>query len=224
MAEKVVEYLREWKWEVYQEVDCGGNVADIVAMQGPIAWVIETKLSFSLDLIGQARDWKGFANRISVATPMLKRGGNYKRNVVVKEMMAYYGFGQLVVTDRQPHVRETVGPRTHRKLIDNRVRDSLHEAQKTFAKAGTQGGRWTPFKQTCIHIRQVVARQPGIGLKELIDTIDHHYSKDSSARACISRLARQGVIEGIVCKREGRKLAFYLPEREESGKGFVDLD
>lgn len=221
LAARVVTYLREWNWEVYQEVEPRrmGSTADIVAIQGRIVWVIECKLSFSLDLIGQARGWKGYAHRISVAVPMLKGGGSYTRNTVVKEIVDYFGLGQLIVTNRDPFVRETVRPRTQRRLIDDRIRESLTEHHKTYAKAGNSDGRrWTPFRHTCYQLERAVAEKPGMSLKELIESVDHHYSSDSSAKACISRLAQQGVIEGLVVKREGRKLAFYPPEREESGK------
>ena len=43
----------------------GGSVVDIVATQGPVLWAIETKISLSLVVLGQAHRWRGFAHLVS---------------------------------------------------------------------------------------------------------------------------------------------------------------
>ena len=47
----VVEALRARGWTVYQEVQSRlGPVADIVAVQGPVLWVVELKRQFGFDV------------------------------------------------------------------------------------------------------------------------------------------------------------------------------
>lgn len=53
IAAAIVEHLRGLEMTVYQEVDLGGPVADIVAMRGPEIWIVETKTTWSLSLLAQ---------------------------------------------------------------------------------------------------------------------------------------------------------------------------
>lgn len=66
LAEKVVEWLQAQQWEVFQEVqlDSFGRIADIVAVSGPLLWVIECKTSQSFAVFEQAFQWKMYANYI----------------------------------------------------------------------------------------------------------------------------------------------------------------
>jgi hypothetical protein len=67
IARPVVAWLQAQGWTVYQEVQHQGCVADIVAVRGPLLWVIECKAQLGLAVLGQALGWQGHAHAISVA-------------------------------------------------------------------------------------------------------------------------------------------------------------
>lgn len=215
LAARVVQYLEEEGWEVYQEVEPRrwGSTADIVAVLGHVVWVIECKLSLSMDLLGQAMEWRGYAHKVSVAVPAPKKNRhNSKRDLFIHNVCKTWGVGWLEVqpSDWNHGVRERMRPGFNRRLVDNRVRDSLTEKHKTYAKAGTNTRkRWTPFQHTCDQIYSLVRQRPGITLKEIVDAVDHHYASDSGARSSISIWVRKGVIKGVRAERDGRKLRFY---------------
>jgi hypothetical protein len=147
LARQVVLWLQDQNWEVYQEVDMGG-VADIVAVQGPLTWVIECKLSMGIALMEQAAGWIGQANYVSVAIPYVRH------NVFCRRVLKWLGIGILEVaadtsyrTDQHGSaVKEETRPRLSRK-VKGKLRAALCEAHKTYAEAGNnQGRRWSPFK------------------------------------------------------------------------------
>ena len=57
LAKSVVEWLQDQHWEVYQEVQRYSTTADIVAVQGPLVWVVECKTSLSIGVMLQASRW-----------------------------------------------------------------------------------------------------------------------------------------------------------------------
>lgn len=212
LAQKVVEWLTSQHWDVYQEVQISTSVADIVAVQGQLIWIIECKSSLSLSLIGQAHEWIRKAHFVSVAIP---RGKSYltKSRYVARNIMRHYGIGMIEVPNLIADIREhSVPPRLNRKARVKTVKDSLCPEHKHWAPAGSQCGYYTPFKATCKHIVRIVKKNPGILLKDLIDKSKHHYLSDTTARACISKYARKGIINGIRCEKSGKLLRFYPEE------------
>lgn len=214
LAARVVQYLEEEQWEVYQEVEPRrwGSTADIVAVMGRVVWVIECKLSMSMDLLGQAMDWQGYAHRVSVAVPAPKRHRSDKKDIFLHKVCSTWNIGWLEVenNDWSHGVRERMRPGFQRRLVDNRIRDSLTEKHKTYSKAGTDTRkRWTPFQHTCDQVAGLVRQRPGITLKEIVDAVDHHYASDSGARSSLSHWVQKGVVKGVEAKREGRYLRFY---------------
>lgn len=201
LAEKVVSWLAESRWDVYQEVLINKSIADIVAVQGRLTWIIECKTSMSLVLIGQAIDRKRYANLVSVAVPVKLRD---RSHVAANTILGQNGIGAIYVGYDDVH--QSARPALMRKKLPIKLNDD----QKTYALAGASGGGyWTPFKSTCRNIQENVRRNPGIILKEIIESTRHHYQTDSTARACISRWAIDGIIPGIECKRDGKFLRFY---------------
>ena len=91
LAEKVIEYLQDLKWEVYQEVTIHGQIADIVAIQNGLIWIIECKKSLSLDVIAQAEHWTHYANYVSVAVPKTYRNNNGRQ--FAYKVLKQYGIG-----------------------------------------------------------------------------------------------------------------------------------
>lgn len=216
-AATLVEWLKDLKWEVYQEVTTGrgDSRADIVAVQGRLVWVIETKLSFSLELLWQARSWQTFAHYVSVAVPTGTRGSKGAR------MMDYFcrqmGVGLLVGHMNGGYKEaaagsfdEQVKPRLDRTAIVSYIRERLTERHKTFARAGNSHGLYyTPFKATCERVAAAVKKTPGITMKELIGSIETHYHTTSTARSSLAKWIEKGIVEGVRLKRDGRALKLY---------------
>ena len=222
LAEKVVEYLQNLKWDVYQEVQIfsGGSIADIVAIQNKIVWVIECKLSFSLNLIEQAINHKGYANYISVAVPTTIYRKTWRNSRVGQHILEYYGIGCLQVSPHENYynlgVHESQPPTLYRKALTKYYLNNVCEAHKTFAKAGNaEGNRYTPFKATCDSIKKYLQRNPGCTFKQLIEGINHHYASNSTARGSILQWIDSGVIKFVQLEYIKGKYQLYLKENKK---------
>lgn len=220
VARMIAEHLRDLGWEVYAEVTMryGSPRADMVATQGPVVWVIETKSRLSFKVIEQAMWWRGFAHRVSVGVPAAKRGTASRK--VANIFFRKVGLGLIEVRDgewpeddeytRILPVRETLDAKLRRNVSDDRLRRSLCEEQKTWAKPGNADSEyWTPFKATVRELQRFVKKNPGCTTKELVEGADHHYRTPASAKGCIPRYIRKGVIDGIEVRKEGHRLYFY---------------
>ncbi|MDY7037906.1 MAG: hypothetical protein SV375_17310 [Thermodesulfobacteriota bacterium] len=207
VAKHVVEWLDTQGWEVYQEVQIAtyGVVADIIAVQKPLLWIIECKTSLSIAVMEQAYRWKGYANFVSVAVP---KSNNRRGRAFAETILKNFGIGLLNVRGNDVH--ENISPLLNRKPSKKRILAILHDEQKTYAAAGNANNkRWTPYQQTCINILQEVNKQPGITMKELMERIKHHYQTNATARSCLYRWAGMGIIKGVCVKRDGRLIRFY---------------
>jgi len=207
IAERVINYLTDLRWDVYQEVqfETYGRCADIVATQGPVLWIIECKTSAGLAVINQAYGWVGAANMVSVAVPKITTR-------VFNRICIKFGIGVITV-DKQ--IFDWVRPALSRRSTAD-MRAVLSIEHKTYAKAGnSKSSRWTPFQSTCINILATVQRSPGISMKDLVKTTQTHYSCPSTARTCLARWIRKGVVPGVMLKKEGRFLRIY-PETKEN--------
>lgn len=211
----LIEYLTGFGWEVYQEVYWLGRTADIVAVRGPVIFVVEMKASASLAVLEQAWSWLPHCHMVSVAVPSVKRSRTeWLFNAVAKT----YGFGVFNV-DPADHrrdgsaVKEATRPSIRRKLMRP---IEVCEEQKTFSPAGTPTGkRWSPWRSTMIDCGRFVRDHPGCTLKELIAGVDHHYSTDRSAAGSIVRWAEAGKVEKCDVRRENGRVRFY-PSSEDS--------
>lgn len=214
IAARVISWLESQHWEVYQEVAYNGRVADIVATSGYLTWVIECKKSLSLALLDQALMWKRFgsANYISVAVPYKVRRGSHAAEWFLRQN----GIGLITVREHDGTYQE-IPASLYRKAFSS-LRKSLNDRQKTYAPAGNADGRyWTPFQETCRVLKRFVDENPGACLKDAINGIRHHYSSDSTARACISQYlqSRENIVKGVEARREGRYLKLYPVEVEK---------
>jgi len=208
LAAKVVAWLKAQHWDVYQEVQKVrfGPVADIVGAFGPLRWVVECKMTLSLALLEQAMMWEHQAHFISVAIP---RSHGSRGRAAARRFCDQNGIGMLAVGS---FIQVYARPAMRRYAATW----ELHEAQKTYAPAGTASGRhWTPFAETCDRLRTLLMSEPGLPLSVALSKIGHHYASDATARATISHYLRKrpGVVKGIECRREGRYLRLYLEEK-----------
>jgi len=194
IAAPIVAYLKDLRWEVYQEVVLRGAVADIVAVQCGIVWIVETKVAGSLALLYQARRWlrSSYASMVSVGVPRSK----YEFGEVCRDL----GVGILHAGPRDygsPFCDEYVQPR-YVRLKTCPTLALLHEAQKTECAAGASGGgHYTPFKQTCKNLREFLAINGPATIEECIKNTSHHWRTPSSARQCLASWARRNVLIGV---------------------------
>ena len=213
LARLVVEWLRNMRWTVYQEVRIayGDRRADIVAAQENILWVIEAKKSLSLDLLDQAYDWIYYSHYVSIAVPRRHRG---LVPGVACHVLREFGIGMFQVRDKHQTfvdaVEETIHPSLHRKAKTERLWSVMNEAQQTYSEAGNaQSKFWTPFKATCEEVRRYVGQHPGCSLKDCIESVHTHYHSTSTAKSCMSKWLRKGIVEGVEMRTEGRSIRLH---------------
>lgn len=194
LAARVVTWLQPG-WQVYQEVatTAGGQVADIVAVAGRRAWVIECKTSFSLALIGQGYGWRGSANLVSVAVP----AGGGRDQWFARQVCTTYGIGILAVGERT--VTEALAPRWQRLKGKPRIFRYLREEQANgeYAPAGSQGGHATAFALTCRAMLGAVRLGGPLPLKALVSRTRHHYNTPASAVGALRHWLRRGAVPGL---------------------------
>lgn len=193
MAKKVIEYLYDLKWEIYQEVDTKpiGGIVDIIAIQNNIMWALECKLSFSLAVIRQAEKHVPYANYVSICTPF--NSSSYPK------ILNFLHLGHLSVGYNS--VYEEVIPKLNR-AISRGYWNKLCEEQRTFCAAGAAGGgHFTPFKKTVLNFKSYIRTNPGCSMKEVMTSIKHHYGCPSTARTSMYTWLREGVIDGVILKK-----------------------
>jgi len=218
VAASVVSFLEERGWEVFQEVQLGNSVADIVAVQNKRYWIIEVKTSLSLDLLAQGHNWLGQAHWVSIAAP--EKRSSRKTTRFVRDRLRDWGLGLLEVStsgrwseesDGVARCKEVISARLIRKkwrylLRDlQRLRVTLQDEHKTFALAGTASGkRWTTWKHTLRSVREAVVETPGVTLKALIEeTHGFHYANNASARSSLAHWLKMDRVPGVQM-RDGR--------------------
>lgn len=215
IAKKVIQWLGDSGWDVYQEVQIhfGGNIADIIATQdlfpsgARISWAVETKMALSEKVVVQAMSWQPMANYVSVAVP---RGKRRRVGGLAERYLHWLGIGLIVVGS---DVDQWQKPRLSRAKTVSRRRliQSLRPEHKYWAEAGNdRGERYSPFKRTCKAVRRAVEENPGCTMKKLLALVaDHHYQSDASFKICIAKWAGLGKVAGVRIDRQGRKLRFY---------------
>lgn len=217
IAKSVIKWLENYNWTVYQEVKIPNfsKIADIIAVQNNIVWVIEVKTALGLKVIAQANCWRFKANYLSVATPC-NRDTDIKN--LVNDFLLWRGIGHLNVSHNTinadfNNIYESIRPKLYRKADAKSILDNLKKEHKTYAEAGNnKGSYYSPFKNTCRNILSEVSINPGILLTDLIKNIQHHYNTPESAKSSILEWTRQGIIKGVNVKMIDRKYRFYLDD------------
>jgi hypothetical protein len=201
LGQAVTGWLSQSGWDVFPEVTSGGGDerADLVAVCGPLLWVVECKMHLGLDVLAQAHRWHGRAHYVSVATPP-KRSDGFARLTANA-----FGIGLISATPVEYPQRESwkgwrvLAPTFNRNASTAGLRSLLHVGQKAFT-AGAQSGFYTPYQGTCQALRDLLAEHPeGLPVKDAIEAIkgQHHYRSDSTARAAMMKWARFGRVSGV---------------------------
>ena len=74
--------------------------------------------------------------------------------------------------------------------------DVVHDGHKAF-KAGAQGKRWSPYRQTVDLLVKHVEGDPGCTVKDAVKQIKHHWSSNRVAVRKLVDLIRKGSIKEL---------------------------
>jgi hypothetical protein len=206
LAKKVVEWLHDWHWTVYQEVQVFRSIrADIVAVIEPRIWVIEVKVHHGINVLEQAHRWLPWSHCVSIAVPYTR---GYRRGGLLDKVHRMTGIGLIRVGS---HPDEIIPPHINRKANAVRIKNGLHEEHKHFAEAGSNcGGYFTAFAGTKKRFVKLINERPGLTIKEIVDNLGRtHYASGSIARTALSQWVRKGYIPEVERKREGKFIKYY---------------
>lgn len=192
LGARVVAYMRDLGWDVWQEVRVGrydDRRIDAVGKLGRLVWAVEIKTSLTFRVLEQAHRWIGHANYVSVAAP------SPSSDFAIK-ICRDYGIGVLCA-GWVGAVVESVAPKLWRRR-DEKIDRCLTEERRIVGEAGCAGGEyWTPFRKTCWIIRDAVQARPGETLREIVSTVATHYSTPGTARSSLAKLIERGVVAGV---------------------------
>lgn len=196
---RIIEWLSKDRWEVYQEVACGGYTADIVALDVPKKrhWIIELKLKPSLLAISQAMRWVGAAELVSLAVAGPVRSSSWP---AAHAALEHAGVG-LIYAMPGCDVTETTLPRWENSRPPAGITHISHylvEEQKEYARAGNADGkRYTAWRQTCDRVTNYIKENGPTRMGILVREVDHHYSSPKSAKTSLTHWIRAGRVSGI---------------------------
>lgn len=236
LAARVVSWLEAQRWDVYQEVEHRGDIADIVAVRAGLVWVIETKVTLSLAVMHQAARWP--VHYRSLAVPWAKRGwderkiaericGDFLQVGVLYidgpglDVHGGYHYGERTVSE---HVRAPLLRHNHALAVA--LRERLRPDHKTYAQAGSnRGGRWTPYKQTISEVRELLKKRGAAGatLREIVELNGKgHWASPAGAKTCLRRALEDFEAESFEYRDEGRVRRYYVrgaapPEGVDAG-------
>lgn len=201
LADVAIKHLEKSGHKVYTEVPLVDSRIDIVATKGKLITCVEVKGSMGLAVLRQAVDRAKYAN-ISVACthrPKTIHDNFAVLNAVCKNtgigiwlIKNCPGSGLAIDEFIPPRVVPANSPGMRFSLL----RSKLHEGM-IGQPAGTQGGHWTPFKETCLKLKCVVEKRPGIRILDAVREIPHHYSSDYTARRCLQALIVARQVDGV---------------------------
>ena len=185
-------------WDVFCEVQVGANepICDLVARRGSLLWAVECKTTRSIDVLDQAAYCIGCASLVSVAVPSKRQRIRGFRLDGWSELAEYRGIGVFGVGEAREVTRLTL-PRVNRAIRFDWLSKALVDAQRSSVAGAAGGGHWTPFRNTCDQLRRIAAAEPGIGLRDAVDRIQHHYGKPSTARSALSKWIHAGTVKGL---------------------------
>lgn len=193
LAAAVVAWLNQKGYaQVYQEVVFGGGTADLVVDRDGNGWVIETKKSLSLAVMGQAYDRQNDTGLVSIAVFKAKKrdsGRNFART-----LCRQFGMGLLEV-DAYGYVHEVATPTDMKR--SKRIGDILQSCRPehlTFCAAGSQNGAFTVFKDTIIKVRKFLREYGPRTVKQIVENVDHHYKTASTARRSLEKWLQQSKV------------------------------
>lgn len=207
IALAAMQYLQSMQWDCYPEAQFNAydKRADIAATRDGLLYIVEAKVSFSWQLFEQALGWVNKAHYVSVAVPSSSIPSQR-----ITDLCREKGIGIIGVYTRMLPMEADVysSPPLHRSAhrVAKKLIAKLHPDMKQFTP-GTTGSFSTPYTRTMKEIQGFIKRNPGCGLKDIMNNCTHHYQSDSSARTAIPKWIRHNGYARV--EIEGRTLRFY---------------
>lgn len=222
LAKHLVAWLEEQHWDVYQEVQFSGGIADIMAVKGGYLWVIECKTSFTLKVIEQAKNWRTHFR--SVCIPKKKAAFSYDRSHGIEADLAEYFKIGIIEFDSRTAQSQWAYRNCIKEVIPAPIMKEYHEyskkyinnlrpEHKKYSEAGSNnGGYWTPYKETMQTVKHIIKHNPGLTLKELLDKLgdNHHYM---SVKVSLPSALRS-FENWCEIRKDGNVNRFYIREGE----------
>lgn len=217
VAAPMVAWLREWQWDVWQEVEFGGCRADIVAVRHGRLMIVEAKAALTFDVIAQAQRWPVHYRAIVVPY-----GGGGEGRRLALQVCRDLRLG-VYLASRARDVREEIPPRllrgADRMQAVRRYLKTLQHWPRDYAAAGSLSGTgWSSYRGTMDRVRAFIAAHPGCTVKEIVGNVYHHYASPASATAAIPKWL-QTVEKWCRTEVVGGRLRFYVQEEETPGAG-----
>ncbi len=211
----IVSYLRNVGYTVYQEVPIGNNYIDIVAVKDGTITAIELKISFSLDVIAQAKDLLPNFNAVYVGVGFSSPSRARK---LAMEICSSFGIGVISVSVSRLNggysVTGDLDPKFKSGNFYQKMKYKLKPEMMDFCAAGSQNSkRFTPFQETQILLTDYVKENPGTTIIRAVSSIRHHYSSNRSAVISIRERIKSGVIKSLVIRNEENEERLYAPEK-----------
>lgn len=229
LAEPIIDYLQAFHWDVYQEVPCGSGVADILAVLNGRIWTIELKTSLSLQLLDQAIHRCYRSHYVSIGIPKSKKYPPSYRSSAVKTIVDRFGIGIFVIDNRKKLSEKKLSQEVPPSLIRwssereiKKILKSLHPKMKKNKAGSRPGNNWTPWKEWKANVEKIVAENPGITPKEMVDKLKsiRPYSKPENAVHAAVYYARSGLIERVTVVKKNNRLHLYpIEPTGTKGKG-----
>ncbi len=214
LGRSVTTFLQKEGWKVYPEVALAHMTGafDIVAERKPVLMVVELKCTFGFTVVDQAIRARSYANCVCVAVP--KRRDRRPRPAALS-LLRHERIGLIEASGLDYCVLTAHPPLLRRPPLVQRLKDALSEPLQSTVEAGTnRGGYMTPFRRTITRVREYVENHDGCYLREAISNVEHHYQHDASARGALSSIIRDGLLDGVTIRYDGRKPRLFATERE----------
>jgi hypothetical protein len=214
LAKAIVDELRASGWTVYPElkdIDIVASKPDETRTRGLRVIGIECKKHFNLTVLAQAFGKKRYVDEMYVGVSQgWKNNENFGCQIAKKFGLGVY-FVQKYFSYREKTAQYKVKLEVEAELFPRKTSsiEKLFDPEaETFAEAGQAGGKqWSVFKKTSLLITNFVKDNSGKTLKEVVDSIPHHYKSAAGARTTLKKLILKGVIENV---RYENDCLFYI--------------
>lgn len=193
LAQKFVNYFS--CYDLYFEVDYYRCI-DIVAINGNVSMAIEVKRNFNFNVLDQAIQNQPYFNLSFIAVP------EFIKSRIQETICRDYGIGLLVFRYKngREYVEQWMKPKLNRHPINHgNLKSRLHDYNKQSIPGSRSGdgGKITAFGVTVEKIITYVKRNPGKSIKEVIESVTHHYTNDQAAISAANKYIRIGVIKEL---------------------------
>lgn len=181
-------WLRWQGFETWYEVNVISGRADIIACRGSVLWIVECKVSLSLEFVMQLYDRLG--NKCNGVLGVVPGRRSYDQ--VARRLLAPQGIGLLNASPRSSKM--VLWPQL-RRLDSSKLRESLRDEHRR-GVPGSQSEYWTPFKSLVEELQATL--KPGLLADAAkLKCISNYKDRAPSAqRQALTSYLRSGLIPG----------------------------